>query len=59
MAHPRTGRKKPVSFRPPNPLREQFEAEADAQGRTRTDALTEAMHLWITAQTKRRRRAAG
>lgn len=47
MARPRTGQTPPISFRPPQKLREEFDAEVEASGRTRSDVLIEAMHDWL------------
>lgn len=45
MARPKTGETKVVTFRPPQPLLERFD---EVRGtRDRTDALIEAMHLWL------------
>lgn len=52
MARPATGQTPVVTFRPPSPLRDEFDAEAKQAGRSRSDALIEAMHDWI----KKRRR---
>jgi hypothetical protein len=35
-----------MGFRSPKPLRDQSEALAEAEGRTPSDALIEAMHDW-------------
>lgn len=56
MARPATGQTPVTTFRPPSKLRDDFDAEAKAAGRTRSDALIEAMHDWI--KKKRRERAA-
>ena len=45
MGRTPTGESPSVSFRPPRPLLDRFEALL--AGRTRSDALIEAMHLWI------------
>jgi hypothetical protein len=45
-----------MGFRPPKPLRDEFEELAAADDRTPSDALIEAMHDWI--KKKRRERAA-
>lgn len=44
---PATGETRVMGFRPPEPLRAEFEQLARDQGRTPSDALIEAMHLWI------------
>lgn len=56
VGRPPTGQTPGISIRPPEKLREDFDAEAEAAGRSRSDALIEAMHDWITK--KRRERAA-
>jgi hypothetical protein len=38
-----------MGFRPPEPLRTEFETRAKELGRTPSDALIEAMHLWLDA----------
>lgn len=52
MARPATGQTPVVTFRPPQQLRDEFDEEAKTAGRTRSDALIEAMHDWLR---KRRR----
>jgi Arc/MetJ-type ribon-helix-helix transcriptional regulator len=52
MARPKTGQTPPISFRPPQKLREEFDHEVQASGRNRSDVLIEAMHDWL----KKRRR---
>jgi len=52
MGRPATGQTKVMGFRPPKPLRDEFEQLAEAEGRTPSDALVEAMHDWV----KKRRR---
>lgn len=47
MGRPATGQTKVMGFRPPKPLRDEFEALAEAEGRTPSDALIEAMHDWL------------
>lgn len=47
MGRPATGQTKVMGFRPPKPLRHEFERLAEAEGRTPSDALIEAMHDWI------------
>jgi len=47
MGRPATGQTKVMGFRPPKPLRDEFEALAKAKGRTPSDALIEAMHDWL------------
>lgn len=54
MGRPATGQTKPMSFRPPKPLREEFERIADAEGRSYTDVLIALMHDWV--QKKQRER---
>jgi hypothetical protein len=44
-----------MGFRPPKPLRDEFEALAESEERTPSDALIEAMHDWI----KKKRREHG
>lgn len=44
---PPTGETKVMGFRPPAALRAEFEQLAAAEGRKPSDALVEAMHLWI------------
>jgi len=48
MGRPATGKSPSVSFRPPKPLLARFEELL--AGRNRSDALAEAMHLWIEKQ---------
>jgi predicted transcriptional regulator len=47
MARPATGQTKVMGFRPPKPLRDRFEQLAEAESRTPSDALVEAMHDWV------------
>lgn len=47
MARPATGETKVLGFRPPKPLRDEFEQLARAEDRTPSDALIEAMHDWV------------
>jgi predicted transcriptional regulator len=47
MARPATGQTPPISFRPPEPLRERFDALAAAEGRTRSDVLIRLMHDYV------------
>lgn len=54
MGRPATGKTKVMGFRPPKPLRDEFEQLAAAEDRTPSDALIEAMHDWI--KKKRRER---
>lgn len=54
MGRPATGQTKVMGFRPPKPLRDEFEELAAAEERTPSDALVEAMHDWI--KKKRRER---
>jgi hypothetical protein len=46
-----------MGFRPPKPLRDEFETLAKSEERSPSDALVEAMHDWV--KKKRRERAAG
>jgi hypothetical protein len=55
MARPATGQTKVMGFRPPKPLRDEFEAIAKSEERSPSDALIEAMHDWV--KKKRRERA--
>jgi hypothetical protein len=57
MGRPATGKTKVMGFRPPKPLRDEFEALAEIEERTPSDALIEAMHDWV--KKKERERAAG
>lgn len=54
---PATGQKRVVTFRPPDPMREQFEAQATALGREKTDCLTEALHDWLAKQERLAKKA--
>jgi hypothetical protein len=54
MGRPATGKTKVMGFRPPKPLRDEFEQLAASEGRTPSDALIEAMHDWV--KKKRRER---
>ena len=47
MARPATGQTPVVTFRPPPQLKEEFDRAAKAAGRSRSDALIEAMHDWL------------
>jgi len=47
VGRPRTGQTKVMGFRPPKPLRDEFEALAASEGRNPSDALIEAMHDWV------------
>ena len=47
MGRPATGKTKVMGFRPPKPLRDEFEALAADEDRTPSDALIEAMHDWV------------
>lgn len=47
MGRPATGKTKGMGFRPPKPLRDEFEALAKAENRSASDALIEAMHDWV------------
>ncbi|MFI0742667.1 hypothetical protein ACH4PU_31990 [Streptomyces sp. NPDC021100] len=55
MGRPATGQTKVMGFRPPKALREEFEALAEAEGRTPSDALIEAMHDWVDKKRRQRR----
>jgi hypothetical protein len=55
MGRPATGKTKVMGFRPPKPLRDEFERLARTEDRTPSDALVEAMHDWI----KKKRREHG
>ncbi|MDX3232968.1 hypothetical protein [Streptomyces sp. ME19-01-6] len=55
MGRPATGQTKVMGFRPPKPLRDEFEAIAAAEERSPSDALVEAMHDWV--KKKRRENA--
>lgn len=55
MGRPATGQTKVMGFRPPKPLRDEFEELAAAEERTPSDALIEAMHDWV--KKKRREHA--
>jgi hypothetical protein len=54
MARPATGQTPVVTFRPPQQLRDEFDQEAKASGRTRSDALIEAMHDWLRKRQRER-----
>ena len=54
MARPATGQTPPISFRPPEKLREEFDAEVRASGRNRSDVLIEAMHDWLRKRRRER-----
>lgn len=54
MARPATGQTPVVTFRPPQQLRDEFDEEAKAAGRTRSDALIEAMHDWLRKRRRER-----
>ena len=56
MGRPATGKTKVMGFRPPKPLRDEFEQLAADEERSPSDALVEAMHDWV--KKKRRERAA-
>ena len=47
MGRPATGQTKVMGFRPPKPLRDEFEALAKTEDRSPSDALIEAMHDWV------------
>src|SRR4051812_16466327 len=52
MARPATGQTFVVTFRPPQPIRDDFDARAALAKRDRSDALIEAMHDWIRKQDR-------
>ncbi|WP_329368670.1 hypothetical protein OG896_24395 [Streptomyces sp. NBC_00669] len=52
MARPKTGQTPPISFRPPAPVRDDFDARTQVAKRDRSDALIEAMHDWIKKQDR-------
>ncbi|MFE7072700.1 ribbon-helix-helix domain-containing protein [Streptomyces sp. NPDC057620] len=54
MARPATGQTPVVTFRPPPQLKDEFDEEAKAAGRSRSDALIEAMHDWLRKQRRAR-----
>ncbi|WP_020135006.1 hypothetical protein [Streptomyces sp. 351MFTsu5.1] len=54
MGRPATGQTKVMGFRPPKPLRDEFEALAKAEERSPSDALIEAMHDWIKKKERER-----
>lgn len=56
MGRPATGQTKVMGFRPPKPLRDEFETLAKAEDRSPSDALVEAMHDWV--KKKRREQPA-
>jgi len=58
MGRPATGQTKVMGFRPPKPLRDEFEQLAAAEERTPSDALVEAMHDWVKKK-RRQYEAAG
>ncbi|MGY5127336.1 hypothetical protein [Streptomyces nigrescens] len=43
-----------MSFRPPKPLREEFERIAKAEGISYTDALISLMHDWVKKKQRER-----
>lgn len=47
VGRPRTGQTKVMGFRPPKPLRDEFEQLAATEERSPSDALVEAMHDWV------------
>lgn len=47
MARPATGQTPVVSFRPPQALRTRFDALAEAEGLSRTEALIRLMHEYV------------
>lgn len=53
MGRPATGQTRGMGFRPPKPLRDEFEALAASEDRTPSDALTEAMHDWVKKKRER------
>ena len=54
VGRPRTGQTKVMGFRPPKPLRDRFEQLAEAEERTPSDALVEAMHDWVKKKERER-----
>lgn len=56
MGRPATGQTRVMGFRPPEPLRDEFEQLAKDQGRTPSEALIEAMHDWVE-KTRRKQPA--
>jgi hypothetical protein len=54
MGRPATGQTKVMGFRPPKPLRDEFEQLAADEERTPSDALVEAMHDWIKKKQRER-----
>lgn len=54
MGRPATGKTKVMGFRPPKPLRDRFEQLAEAEERTPSDALVEAMHDWVKKKERER-----
>lgn len=52
MARPATGQTPVITFRPPPQVRDDFDQRAKAAGRSRSDALIEAMHDWIKKQDR-------
>ncbi|MFB7763676.1 hypothetical protein [Streptomyces xiamenensis] len=52
MGRPATGQTKVMGFRPPKPLRDEFEALAKFENRKPSDALIEAMHDWVTKKQR-------
>lgn len=57
VGRPATGQTKVMGFRPPKPLRDEFEEPATADGRTPSDALIEAMDDWVEKKRRERARA--
>lgn len=57
MARPATGQTPPVSFRPPQPLRERFDAIVEAKGHKRTDVLIRLMHDYVERHERETRTA--
>ncbi len=47
VGRPRSGQTKVMGFRPPKPLRDEFEQLAATEERSPSDALVEAMHDWV------------
>ncbi|MFF6794295.1 hypothetical protein ACFY9C_35095 [Streptomyces filamentosus] len=54
MGRPATGQTRVMGFRPPKPLRDEFEALAKAEERSPSDALVEAMHDWVKKKKRER-----
>ena len=57
VGRPRTGETKVMGFRPPKPLRDEFEQLAAEEGRKPSEALVEAMHDWVRKKRRKREQA--